>query len=93
MAMRIFKILVTVGQLAAAAAAANLASGCAVYMAADGSAGGEPSTARAIGHGVMDVLTFGVWEIVGTPIELVVQKSDPAKPEPADTATASEDTQ
>lgn len=31
--------------------------------------GDEPSAGRAIGHGVMDVLTLGLWEIVGTPIE------------------------
>ena len=31
--------------------------------------GNEPSAGRAIGHGVMDVLTFGAWEIIGTPIE------------------------
>jgi hypothetical protein len=31
--------------------------------------GNEPSAARAIGHGVMDVLTLGAWEIIGTPIE------------------------
>ena len=31
--------------------------------------GNEPSAGRAIGHGVMDVLTLGIWEIVGTPIE------------------------
>src|SRR3989304_10513119 len=31
--------------------------------------GNEPSTGRAIGHGVLDVLTLGLWEIVGTPIE------------------------
>ena len=31
--------------------------------------GNEPSAGRAVGHGVMDVLTFGIWEIVGTPIE------------------------
>ena len=31
--------------------------------------GNEPSAARAIGHGVMDVLTLGVWEVIGTPIE------------------------
>ena len=29
----------------------------------------EPSAGRAIGHGVMDFLTFGVWEVIGTPIE------------------------
>ena len=31
--------------------------------------GNEPSAGRAIGHGVMDVLTFGLWEVAGTPIE------------------------
>ena len=31
--------------------------------------GNEPSAGRAVGHGVMDVLTFGLWEVVGTPIE------------------------
>lgn len=31
--------------------------------------GNEQSTGRAVGHAAMDVLTFGAWEIVGTPIE------------------------
>jgi hypothetical protein len=31
--------------------------------------GNEPSPGRAIGHGVLDVLTFGLWEVAGTPIE------------------------
>jgi len=31
--------------------------------------GNEPSAGRAIGHGLMDILTFGLWEVVGTPIE------------------------
>ena len=31
--------------------------------------GNEPSAGRAIGHGVMDVLTLGAWEIIGTPVE------------------------
>lgn len=31
--------------------------------------GNEPSAGRAVGHGVMDVLTLGLWEVVGTPIE------------------------
>jgi hypothetical protein len=31
--------------------------------------GNDPSAGRAIGHGVMDVLTLGIWEVVGTPIE------------------------
>lgn len=33
--------------------------------------GNEPSAGRAVGHAVMDVLTLGIWEIVGTPIEAV----------------------
>jgi hypothetical protein len=32
--------------------------------------GNEPSAGRAIGHGVMDVLTLGLWEVVGTPVEV-----------------------
>lgn len=31
--------------------------------------GNAPSGGRAIGHGVMDVLTLGAWEIIGTPVE------------------------
>ncbi len=31
--------------------------------------GNQQSTGRAIGHAVMDVLTLGVWEIIGTPVE------------------------
>jgi hypothetical protein len=31
--------------------------------------GNEPSMGRALGHGVMDILTLGIWEIIGTPIE------------------------
>ena len=31
--------------------------------------GNKPSAGRAIGHGVMDILTLGLWEIIGTPIE------------------------
>jgi hypothetical protein len=31
--------------------------------------GNAPSAGRAIGHGVLDVLTLGIWEVVGTPIE------------------------
>ena len=29
----------------------------------------EPSAGRAVAHGVMDVLTLGLWELVGTPVE------------------------
>ncbi len=31
--------------------------------------GNEPSAGRAVGHGIMDVLTLGAWEIIGTPVE------------------------
>lgn len=30
----------------------------------------EPSPGRAVAHGAMDVFTFGIWEAIGTPIEL-----------------------
>ena len=33
------------------------------------SMGSEPSAGRAIGHGVMDALTVGLWESFGTPME------------------------
>ncbi len=33
--------------------------------------GNEPSPGRAIAHGGLDVLTFGLWEVVGTPVEAV----------------------
>jgi hypothetical protein len=31
--------------------------------------GNQQSVGRAVGHAVMDVLTIGMWEVVGTPIE------------------------
>lgn len=31
--------------------------------------GNEPNTGRAVAHGVMGVLTLGLWEVVGTPVE------------------------
>ncbi|HUX02751.1 MAG TPA: hypothetical protein VMY35_17450 [Phycisphaerae bacterium] len=31
--------------------------------------GNEPSAGRAACHGVMDFLTLGIWELIGTPIE------------------------
>src|SRR5690625_1783627 len=31
--------------------------------------GNQKSVGRAAGHAVMDVLTLGIWEVVGTPIE------------------------
>jgi hypothetical protein len=33
--------------------------------------GDEPSPGRAIAHAGLDVLTLGLWEIVGTPVEAV----------------------
>jgi len=33
--------------------------------------GDEPSAGRAIGHGALDVITLGLWEVIGTPIEAV----------------------
>ena len=37
--------------------------------------GNEPSTGRAVLHGGLDVLTLGLWEIVGTPIEATMGDS------------------
>ena len=34
--------------------------------------GNEPSGGRAVAHGVMDVLTLGLWEVIGTPVELII---------------------
>lgn len=31
--------------------------------------GNKPSAGRAVVHGVMDLLTLGLWEVVGTPVE------------------------
>lgn len=31
--------------------------------------GNEPSAGRAVFHGCMDILTLGIWEIFGTPVE------------------------
>ena len=33
--------------------------------------GDDPSAGRAVFHGVMDVLTLGIWEAVGTPTEAI----------------------
>ncbi len=37
--------------------------------------GNAPSAGRALGHLAMDVFTWGIWEIVGTPMEAVITKS------------------
>jgi len=31
--------------------------------------GNAPSVGRALGHGALDLLTFGGWELIGTPVE------------------------
>ncbi len=31
--------------------------------------GNQPSAGRAVAHGAMDVLTLGLWEVIGTPVE------------------------
>ena len=36
--------------------------------------GNEPSTGRAVAHGVLDVVTWGLWEIIGTPAEAIQGK-------------------
>ena len=33
--------------------------------------GNEPSIDRAFAHGALDVLTLGLWEFIGTPVEIV----------------------
>ena len=33
--------------------------------------GNAPSAGRAVAHGVMDFMTLGLWEVVGTPVEMV----------------------
>ncbi len=32
--------------------------------------GNEPSAGRAVAHGAMDFITLGLWEVIGTPVEL-----------------------
>ncbi len=33
--------------------------------------GNAPSAGRAVAHGAMDFMTLGLWEVVGTPVELM----------------------
>ncbi len=33
--------------------------------------GDDPDTGRAILHGALDVLTLGLWEVIGTPAEMI----------------------
>lgn len=76
--------VVRVLQVVAIAGAVQLSSACAVVMSAQGDArpvasnqpnticeqGKPSSTGWAIGHAFMDVMTFGLWEVIGTPIEI-----------------------
>ena len=38
--------------------------------------GDDSSLGRAIGHGIMDVLTLGLWELIGTPAEMLGNDSE-----------------
>ncbi len=38
--------------------------------------GKAAKTARAVGHGIADVFTLGLWELVGTPTELIASGRD-----------------
>jgi hypothetical protein len=33
--------------------------------------GNAPSPGRAVGHAALDVVTLGLWEIIGTPLEMM----------------------
>lgn len=37
--------------------------------------GNAPNAGRAIGHAVLDVLTWGAWEIIGTPVEAMTSST------------------
>jgi hypothetical protein len=41
-----------------------------IYRFTQGYSGGAKA-ARAVGHGIVSVLTLGLWEVIGTPIEAV----------------------
>ena len=38
--------------------------------------GNTPSTGRAVAHAGLDVLTLGLWEVVGTPMEMGAAKEN-----------------
>ena len=48
-----------------------------IYKFVQGYPQGEKAF-RAIGHGTMDVLTLGLWEVVGTPAEGIMHGKDVA---------------
>lgn len=41
--------------------------------------GNAPSTGRAVAHGALDVVTFGLWEVIGTPMEMGAGREDVAR--------------
>ncbi len=46
------------------------------YCTYEYSLGNEPSAGRTVGHVFLDVVTLGLWEIVGTPIEMVAANTE-----------------
>ncbi len=38
--------------------------------------GNAPSTGRAVAHGALDVVSLGLWELIGTPIEMGAGSED-----------------
>ena len=38
--------------------------------------GNAPSTGRAVAHGALDVVSLGLWELIGTPLEMGAAKED-----------------
>ena len=48
-----------------------------IFKFTQGYSGGAKA-ARAIGHGVADVLTLGLWEVIGTPVESVADGNEMA---------------
>ncbi len=46
------------------------------YCTYEYSLGNEPSAGRTVGHVFLDVLTVGLWEIVGTPIEMAAANTE-----------------
>ncbi len=48
-----------------------------IFKYVDGYSDGNKAF-RAVGHGAMDVLTLGLWEVVGTPTEATLNGTDVA---------------
>jgi hypothetical protein len=38
--------------------------------------GNAPSTGRAVAHAALDVVTLGLWEVIGTPLEMGAGQED-----------------